>query len=49
MGIFTNWPQQAGPVLSKASSAKTCGFACQWFVNVDMHIYAECNFLRFEV
>ena len=40
MNIITNWPQKAGLVLSKPSSIKKGGFACQWLDNVDMHTYA---------
>ena len=43
MSIFTNGTQQAGLMLSKPSSILKGGFACQWLLNVDKHVYAKCD------
>ena len=37
MMIFTNWPKQAEPILSKPSSVKKGGFERQWVGDIDMH------------
>ena len=37
MSIFTNCPQLAEMMLNNPSSIK-CGFACQYFGYVDMHM-----------
>ena len=38
MRIFTCWHQQGGVMLSKPSSIKRGGFACQLLGNVDMYV-----------